>query len=643
MSDEDPAGRGAVPGPARLSAAAAADAARAAWRALAPAVAGTARMRVSRDGGRTYPRRHERALAPGNPGQPVTVPVYDAAAGTGRLLAADFDISLATGAADPAAVVRTEAADFADLVAKLGGRAITDMSPSGGRHVLVLFAAPLPWRELRDLARALALRYRTLDPAPMAGLTSGQIRPPGARHKSGGWQLLTMPLAAATAAVTQPCGPTVWQGLFHEFAAELEDVEPVAAPDDAPPGAIVDEDGTPWLPRRGGRVPLNADLAAVARTGTWPRARYAGRSEARMAVIAAAVASGWRLAEVRAEIAAGRWPGLANLYARGREPGRMARLLPAEWRKSVTRLAGEENPRRRHTSDSYSRPPGKGSGGCGNDLEAEYGLIRMWVTAADCAMADLHRLAGWGGQAIAIRLVLAAIGQAAMVAGSSVIEFGVRNLALQAGVSYRTAARALQVLRDEPDPLLDLVSRHRLRRADRYQLRIPDMYAVAARWRRRRAGRVEAIHCAFDTLGGPAALVYAALSPAGSSGAEVARAARISESATVKALRVLGEYGLAERGPRGWRRGPVTLDAAAVRCGGARCRKERQAAYAEDRRTWRALIASWLAGPQIRVQDEGPVLAIDDILEHLEPPAWLDADPGPPAKVGKAPAASGGN
>ena len=620
MPDQNPPRTGAAPPTA------AAAAAQAAWCALVAGLAGAPRMRVSRDGGRTYPRRHEQALAARNPGQPVTVPVYDATAGTGRLLAADFDTSRAVGPAAPADAVAADAAGFAALVARLGGRAITDVSPSGGQHVLVLFAAALPWRELRDITRALALRYPTLDPAPMAGL-GGQIRPPGARHKSAGWQLLTMPLEAAAAAVARPCGPAVWRGLLCEFAAELAEAEPVTEPGDAPPGAVIDDDGAPWLPRRGGRVPLNTTLAAVARTGRWPRGRYAGRSEARMAVITGAVASGWRLADVRAELAAGRWAGL---YARAREPRRMARLLPAEWQKSITLLAGEENPRTRHTSDGYSRPPGRGVEVAKLDLEAEYGRIRMWVTAADCAIADPHRRAGWGGQAIAVRLVLAAIGQAAMVAGSAVIEFGVRNVALHAGVSYRTAARALQVLREEPDPLLDLVSWHRLRRADRYELRIPDAYAASARWRRRRAGRIEAIHCAFDTLGGPAALVYAALGPAEVRGAEVARAACLSESATMTALRVLGEYGLAERGSRGWRRGPVRLDTAAAKCGGARRRKERQAAYAEDRRIWQTLIASWLAPPDIRYRDDGPGFTIDDVLEHLEPPPWLDADPGPP-------------
>ena len=69
-------------------------------------------------------------------------------------------------------------------------------------------------------------------------------------------------------------------------------------------------------------------------------------------------------------------------------------------------------------------------------------------------------------------LVLLALGQAAMVSGSSVVEFGTRNLALHSCLSARTVARVLQLPRDEPDPLVDPVSRQAAL-ADRYQLRIP--------------------------------------------------------------------------------------------------------------------------------------------------------------------------
>jgi len=133
------------------------------------------------------------------------------------------------------------------------------------------------------------------------------------------------------------------------------------------------------------------------------------------------------------------------------------------------------------------------------------------MTAILCALEDPERVKGWGGRAIAVRLVLLALGQAAMVSGSGVVEFGCRNLALHSALSHRTVARVLELLRNELDPLVDLVNRRQAARADRYQLRIPDAYADSVRWRRRRAGRVDAVHPAFLVLGGTAGLVYQVL------------------------------------------------------------------------------------------------------------------------------------
>src|SRR5271157_5305830 len=76
-----------------------------------------------------------------------------------------------------------------------------------------------------------------------------------------------------------------------------------------------------------------------------------------------------------------------------------------------------------------------------------------WPASAE----DPERVKGWGGRAIAVRLVLLALGQAAMVSGSSTIEFGCRNLALHSALSHRTVARVLRLLAGEDDPLIDLV------------------------------------------------------------------------------------------------------------------------------------------------------------------------------------------
>ena len=417
----------------------------AAWRSVTPSIAGTPHVRISRDGGRTYPARHARPLPAEPPGQPCTVPVFDPATGTGRMLALDLDPARAGRDIDDAAVqhrhehraaeARAQAEGLAGLAARCGGQVLADVSPSGGRHVFILFAAALPWLELRDVARALALRFPSIDPAPMSSL-GGQISPPGARHKSGGWRVLSTPLEDARAAVESSNGPEVWAALLAELAAELRAAEVRRADlgNNVPEvEAELDDTGVPWLPRLGGRAPLGADLERVARSGRWDRSRYPGRSEARMAILGAAVSRGWQLAEVQSAVASGAWKGLAGLYERRSEPGRLERLLPYEWRKCTGKISREENVHRWHTSGLSTRPPAANDG-----PSAEYGLIRQWMTATLCAAEDPHRVRNWGRRAIALRLVLLALGQAAMVSGSSTIEFGTRNLALYSALSHRT-------------------------------------------------------------------------------------------------------------------------------------------------------------------------------------------------------------
>ena len=75
----------------------------AAWRSVTPSIAGTPHVRISRDGGRTYPARHARPLPAEPPGQPCTVPVFDPATGTGRMLALDLDPARAGRDVDDAA------------------------------------------------------------------------------------------------------------------------------------------------------------------------------------------------------------------------------------------------------------------------------------------------------------------------------------------------------------------------------------------------------------------------------------------------------------------------------------------------------------------------------------------------------------
>ena len=139
-----------------------AQSARSAWRSVTPSIAGTPHVRISRDSGRTYPARHARPL-PADPPEshPSVVPVFDPGSATGRLLVLDLDP--ARGDVDH------QAAELGQLLERLGARYLADVAPSCGRHAYILFSSPLPWLELRDVARALALRFPAVDTAPMRG------------------------------------------------------------------------------------------------------------------------------------------------------------------------------------------------------------------------------------------------------------------------------------------------------------------------------------------------------------------------------------------------------------------------------------------------------------------------------------------
>ena len=69
---------------------------------------------------------------------------------------------------------------------------------------------------------------------------------------------------------------------------------------------------------------------------------------------------------------------------------------------------------------------------------------------------------------------------AAMKTGSRYIAFGVRSLSVATGMDHTTVAAHLRALREEDDPLMDLIENDRGLQGDLYQLRIPDDTVVRA-------------------------------------------------------------------------------------------------------------------------------------------------------------------
>jgi hypothetical protein len=489
------------------------------------------------------------------PAAPAAVPIYSGAGDT-RVLVVDLDAS--RGGVD---AVRRDATAIADLVGVAGGRVISDESPSGGMHVYVPLEEPIGFHDARDLALALATRTPTMDPTPNQNLTDGLIRPPGSAHPCGGHQVLHGPLAVAHRLAATGNPPAVHAALRALLADELA---AVTARYQAPPGAPADVEAVEHLPRRGGPRELAADYQRIATTGVYDATRYRSPSEARQAVLDAAVFAGLSLAQVLARVETGVWPGLACFYARYRRPGTRRTALLADWRKAVGYVTAQRA--RKPTPDLVrnsptSEPPSHGGapGIADHDQQlagsrgtaAEYRWLRTWWTAL--GLLEHTRYAGRAG--IATRWVLRALGEAAMKTGSRYVAFGVRSLSVATGLDHTTVAAHLRVLREEADPLIDLIENDRGLAGDLYQLRIPDEITARAGRISWPAGKLHALRPVFRELGHCAAFVYEALEQSGGRpqrSFDLTGATGLSRRAVYQALETLAGWHLVQPGDGRW-------------------------------------------------------------------------------------------
>jgi hypothetical protein len=610
-----------------VGAAAAADAAAETWAALAGVVAGgglsAGRVRVSRDGGRTYPASRERPLTARVPGQPAAVRVFGPD-GTAQCLSADFDV-----ARGGIVQVSRDVQRLLAMVEAAGGRAFTDRSPSGGRHVYVPLAQPVELGDMRSLALALSGLLPTFDPAPLTNVLAGCIRPPGARHRSGGWQTLDGSVAAARAVAERPNGPAVWQALRDQLAPQMATqrvnrTDPaLTMPREAAGAAGTAERAAVAAPAAypGGPRPLGNDTARIAREGAYPAERYASSSEARYAVLAAAAKRGWTFVDVVRELEAGRWAGLWRFYDRYQATAREA--LARDWLSVLDYLGRADPPGRDdgHTSRSgisdtrepYHAPPPPDPSRSATPAHDGYGLLRSWWTAVRLAERDRYQ----GPAGYSSRLVLRALGNAGQKTGRHYLAFGVRSLSLATGTSYQTTSKTLRSLMAEPDPLITRVVEARGLHADLYELRVPDAYAERARTDAWRPGRIEALLPAFRVLGVPAAFVYEVLDATGQSTWDIAASALVGRRTVEAALLELAAHGLAERDATGWRRGPSDPHAVARSVGALEEVEALVTKYRAEREAWRTRLGVD-TGPSVAELDEAPPAPPE--------PQWIDLD-----------------
>ncbi|WP_224049924.1 MarR family transcriptional regulator [Arthrobacter sp. NicSoilB4] len=511
-----------------------------AWAALAPLLAGQPRVRFSRDAGKTYPQKHERALTEALPTFPAAVRIFGKD-GTCAAIFLDFDSSVA-GIDWVLADVRA----VQTWLHSVGARWIEDYSPNGGRHVYIPLAQRVTFTEARDLVEALGTRYRTLDKTPHQNLLHGCMRTPGSPHKRGGHQELAMSLSMAYDIARRPNTAATWSAMTADLAGEIGAVRALRLEQAFTPETV----DAPAIKLPAGR--MSRVMQLMAQTGLYDSNRYASDSDARQAIVTGAAAAGLELVDVERRMMQGTWPGLASFYARYASRHRVP-ALRRDWINAVAYLKksangqGNNNDRRSPTSQPNTQPPQLKGLSQISDPDAEHRFIRTWRNALRIREVNYQE----SRTGMARRMVLRSLGMAAHMTSSRFIEFGVRSIAVATGLDHTTVALHLKALRSEKDPLVTLVEEGRGTKGDLYMLTVPEVLKKAAEDASWQKGKIHALRPVFRELGLPAAFVYEALehSPAIAT-AEIVRVTRLSRTAVNEALEILAAWNLVARNAR---------------------------------------------------------------------------------------------
>ena len=456
-----------------------------------------------------------------------------------------------------------------DRLSACGAAVVRDVSPSGGQHLYVLLADPVSIVEMSPVARGLEAAAGSVDVAPLVNVAGGYIRPPGSRHRSGGWQQLLQPLPQVIAALSRPASRQVWDQIRAEFPPPARPASPPAAEE-------------PLEPAYQGQV--TGRYAQIATTGDW--SGYPSPSEARQAVVWAAVASGLTLTTVVARIETGAWPGLRSLYSRyGRH---QHAALSRDWH-TATRFERQRRGGTRSTvhpcnTREINHSPSLSSQGkhASPEKNGAWSIsVRDWLNAIRLLR---HR---WQTDPTTL-LVLRALAQAAQQTGSTIIERGVRSLALATHVDPATISRVLARLLTEPEPVLIRDARGRGTRADQYRLVVPASIESSLTQMPWRPGQTRALHPVARGLGQIAGWVWEELRAAATpvSVRDLTDQIPYSRQAIHQALRTLASYDLAYRTPSGWTRGTTNPDHVAIAIGADITHHTIVRRYQDQRRAW---------------------------------------------------------
>lgn len=520
------------------------------WKALAPLLAARPTVRTWTAATGKFDR--STPLSSRLPRQPAAVALY--LHGRAQVLALDFD----TKRHDP----HTVEADFTRAltwITEAGGRAVTDRSTNGGRHILVPLAAgtSATAEELLPLLRLLEARLPSLDKTPMTNPKTGCITAPGSPCREGGHRRLDGPLSAAIDVFAQRSDPALLPRLNLLLGALAPVPGSHRTPTPEPACAAITGAGRharlASKHTRAGDLPARITTYAV--TGILPPdTTWRSHSEARQSVLAHAALHGHSLATIAALITPGRpWhAGLGGAYSRYHANAEAA--LTRDFHKALTWAAANAanfRPVRAQELKLHTRGAGRGPE-----------LHRRWLANAVAWIEREYPTHPyrWIGAAVYQALATHAVRAGEVINGVPVVGVGGRSLSIAAGlIAETTVWQFLRETRDLPgSPLV------RTRIA---QGREPDYYALTRQntlnisERAVTATRVEDVHLAWKVIGHRHRRVYQLIvhhrltTPA-----DIFAAAHIGSSSGYSTLAALATAGLITRAHGTVAPGPTSLD-----------------------------------------------------------------------------------
>ena len=564
------------------------------WRTLAPLLNASGRRSV-----RVYEAETGRfsgvaRLTASLPARPAATYLYTKGGRT-QLLALDFDCSRGGRAA-----VEADLASAAEWITRCGGVVVSDRSP-GGAHLLCPLAigTTAGVEEISHLVALLAARLPTLDKSPNTNAATGCLSAPGSPAKQGGYRQLVGSLSDAVDAFTTRSHPALLPRLYELVGAVRSAAPapaagtPCVAPADYCTG---DGDERRLAPVWVRDDPFDPDILQYAQHGILPSQRHWDTaSEARMAVITAAIARGHSPHSIAALALApgGPWhAGLGASYLRHcRSSNAAATAMRRDFEKSLTWLCSTVlKHRSRQHKKKYSRGgKGGGVGPCGpHDL-------RRWLAAAMLWADGVYhgRRRRWTVHSVLQTLAWNAYNAGTQHNGTWTVGVGGRNLSL--GTALLSPDAVFSVLRElrefDGAPLLHTVH-HAGVNPDQYALTWPAGITVNAAAVART--RIEPIHDAWSVVGEHLRRIYELVAYHGiTTRAELYAAAAMSPGVGDEAVTTLQIAGLLTRPSRGVvAAGSVSLDAIAAAHDTDAARQKRITHYQAERQQWR----TWLVG-----------------------------------------------